>query len=283
MKINFKKKIQIPASLKSKRKFALKNKVVGKTVEIPDRLSGKTIAVIDEILDRTYDDWEERSWSGLTFPLVPFPFFEKSRLPENEGTDDYWISHWLDTDLLHTITERTEIIEKLNELGMIKINCNPVLNITSGIFDGDSFEIEVLDRNKLYDIRKKIIEEQKKKKGKESKKHSWINKQQMDGKNLFLNQFGDLYKEPKSKYCYASRGGRYKILKHFVDNKIYSFFPTKEIAINLGKSENNLRKEINKINPMAKDRLKIKDNIIEGREGFGYRLNPNRKIIKRND
>lgn len=100
---------------------------------------------------------------------------------------------------------------------------------------------------------------------------------------LYFNNTGDLYKEPRSKRCYALSGKRYKILKHFVDNKIYSFLPTKEIAADLGKNDNNLRKEINKINPLAKDKLKIKNSIIEGRKGSGYRLNPNYKIISKND
>jgi len=47
------------------------------TIEIPDELVNKIIAVIDELLDRTYDDWEERSWTGVDFPLIPFPFFDR--------------------------------------------------------------------------------------------------------------------------------------------------------------------------------------------------------------
>ena len=101
--------------------------------------------------------------------------------------------------------------------------------------------------------------------------------------SLYLNNAGDLYREPKSKYCYALRSERYKILKHFIDNKIYKFYPTKELAIDLGKNDNNLRKEINKINTLAKGKLGIKDNIIEGRQGSGYRLNPNYKITPKND
>lgn len=139
-----------------------KYKTIEETIEIPDELVNKTIAVIDELLDRTYDDWEERGWAGVDFPLVPFPFFEKNRLPENIGIDDYWISYWLDTTLSNTIRERTKIIEILNKLGTIEeIRHHPVINIIAGIFKGENFDL-VIDRDKLISLRKLIIEKQEK-------------------------------------------------------------------------------------------------------------------------
>ena len=139
-----------------------KTQLVSETIEIPDELVNKTIAVIDELLDRSYDDWEERGWSGVNFPLIPFPFFHKNRLPENVGVDDYWISYWLDTTLMKTITERTRIIGILNALGGIeKIEHNPSINLDVGIFDGEEFNLNI-KRDGLISIRKLLIEKQEK-------------------------------------------------------------------------------------------------------------------------
>ena len=167
MKITIKKRVVSSASLSPKLK--VKYKMADEIVEISDVLIDKTIAVIDELLDRTWDDWEERGWTGLDFPLVPFPFFKKSRLPENIGVDDYWIGFWLDTRLQNIITERTKIIEILKEMeGIESIKHNPVINLTAPIFNGDKFEL-CINRSKLVSLKKLIIEKQQKIKEKDKK------------------------------------------------------------------------------------------------------------------
>jgi len=454
MKIIIKKKIPTSISLDPKHKP--KYKTIAEVVEIPDELVNKTIAVIDELLDRTYDDWEERSWTGVDFPLVPFPFFDKNRLPENVGIDDYWISCWLNTDLYNIIKERTKIIDMLNDLGaMEEIKHHPVINISAGIFKGEEFDL-VIDRDRLIALRKLIIEKQKKstekQKGtiispirktalqniaveiKELTSHSGLNdffgdfdipkelyllegskhdkvfsvlsalsnvdqetlfrvieeavhplrffggdeeralqmqdlfssflqfdgycihngkivkatpkllkeikariekrktqtnqitkskgivpikepfpirivgeteikglekrleaiaktkreekkKKQVKGNILCLNKAGDLYKEPKERFCYpmSESEGRHKIVRYFVENKIYDYYPTRELSTALEKDEISLMKEIGKINSIIQTKLKIKDKILDGKRGSGYRINPKYKIILKNE
>ena len=414
------------------------------TIEIPDELVNKIIAVIDELLDRTYDDWEERSWAGVDFPLVPFPFFDKNRLPENVGIDDYWISYWLDTSLMNTITERAKIIEILNKAQTLKIEHHPIINEFAGIFDGDKFELSI-ERDKLTFLRKLIRENQQKlptKKEdiikspirktalqniasvmKELTTHSGLTdlfkdfnasedistgsskydrvfsvlssvnqetlfkiieeavhplrffggeeemahqledtfssflqfdgycihngkvvkstpeilkkiksriekrkeeetnqttkdkefipikeplpieitkipdikikgleklpkreKKQIQENVLYLNRVGDFYREPKEKHCYpmSESEGRHKIVRYFVENKIYDYYPTRELAIALEKDETSLMKEIGKINTIIQTKLKIKGKILDGKRGSGYRINPNYKIILKN-
>ncbi len=160
MKITIKKRVVASASLYPKLK--VKYKMADGIVEISDGLIDKTIDVIDELLDRTWDDWDERGWTGLDFPLVPFPLFKKSRLPENIGIDDCWIGSWLGTKLQNIIIERTTIIETLKEMeGIESIKHNPVINLTAPVFDGDKFEL-CINRSKLVSLRKLIIEEQQK-------------------------------------------------------------------------------------------------------------------------
>lgn len=69
-------------------------------------------------------------------------------------------------------------------------------------------------------------------------------------------------------------------MQFFVENKIYNYYPTREIALELGyKSITNLRKDIGKINQRVKSELRLKEKIIEGIKGSGYRINPKYKIV----
>lgn len=154
MKLIIKEKLPTTLSLDPKHKP--KYETVSTTVEIPDEMLKKTIAVIDEILDRTWDDLENISSSRLEFPLVPFPFFHKYREPDREGVDDYWISYWLGTGLSDIIKQRHEIIENLGKLDCLSIEKNPVINIITGHFEGDKFSL-TLDRKRLIDTRDKLV------------------------------------------------------------------------------------------------------------------------------
>lgn len=92
---------------------------------------------------------------------------------------------------------------------------------------------------------------------------------------IYWNEIGDLYRDPKIKYCYAmgQEKDRHKIIKYLINNK--GFRPTFQIAsIFEGKSEDTIIKEIGKINSTARGKLGIKDNIVLGRKGSGYRINP---------
>ncbi len=96
---------------------------------------------------------------------------------------------------------------------------------------------------------------------------------------IYLNQSGDLYKEPKSKFCYpmGETADRHKIVRHLISNKGYQ--QTSQIALIFdNKSEDSIISEIGKINSTSKGKLGIKDNIILGKKGSGYRANPDYKF-----
>jgi len=109
-------------------------------------------------------------------------------------------------------------------------------------------------------------------------------KKQIQENVLYLNRVGDFYREPKEKHCYpmSESEGRHKIVRYFVENKIYDYYPTRELAIALEKDETSLMKEIGKINTIIQTKLKIKGKILDGKRGSGYRINPNYKIILKN-
>ena len=96
---------------------------------------------------------------------------------------------------------------------------------------------------------------------------------------IYLNQSGDLYKEPKSKFCYpmGETADRHKIVRHLISNKGYQ--QTSQIALIFdSKNEDSIISEIGKINSISKGKLGIKDNIILGKKGSGYRANPDYKF-----
>lgn len=99
---------------------------------------------------------------------------------------------------------------------------------------------------------------------------------------IYLTKNGDLYIPSNKTFCYQMEKGSnlYRVMQFFVENKIYNYYPTREIALELGyKSITNLRKDIGKINQRVKSKLHLKEKIIEGRKGSGYRINPKYKIV----
>jgi len=101
---------------------------------------------------------------------------------------------------------------------------------------------------------------------------------------IVLNQFGDLYKEPKNKFCYSmgETNDRHRIVRQLIANKGYK--QTSQIALIFdNKSEESIISEIGKINSMSKGKLSVKDNIILGKKGSGYRANPVFKFILKNE
>ncbi|MHA1657520.1 MAG: hypothetical protein ACTSUT_00135 [Promethearchaeota archaeon] len=276
MKITIKKRVVASASLRPKLK--VKYKTVDEVVEISDKLINKTIAVIDELLDRTWDDWEERGRTGLDFPLVPFPFFEKSRLPENVGIDDYWVGFWLDTDLQNIITERAKIIKTLKEIGGIeRINHDPVINLTVPVFDGDKFEL-CINRNKLVFLRELIVEKQQKLKIEGLKKNSKdkdSEKIKNETKNYLLskNNNGDyFYKDTRIKI--SSQTVYYKVFDSLYSERNQEGFLSYEDIENL---------LIERLVPELKnkqERNKRINNAISTHQGFFRYAKVNSKKLK---
>jgi|GEM_PF-2635720 len=122
--------------------------------DIKDELIGSAVVTIDEILDRTWIDKEDTSLAECNFPLVGSLFFDKDRSPENIGLDDYWMEYWMGKTVIRNIIERESCITVLSKLKTIKIKYNPVINVTAGIFDGEEFILEVINRNRLKEIRR---------------------------------------------------------------------------------------------------------------------------------
>lgn len=109
-----------------------------------------------------------------------------------------------------------------------------------------------------------------------------VGKAKKDGLiELILNKDGDLYKEPKEKFCYPLHRDQepLKIVLHFAERQGLGFEKTKEVALALGKESQYLRTEIGKINRIASGRLSLgKMKLIESKQNSGYRLNPHIQI-----
>lgn len=95
---------------------------------------------------------------------------------------------------------------------------------------------------------------------------------------LHLSAEADLYREPKSKYCYhmGKEQSRHQIVKYLI-GKGYQATPDIRMAIS-AKSDSSVRSAITKINAKAKHDLKI-EKLIAGRRTDGYRINPKYRIF----
>lgn len=98
--------------------------------------------------------------------------------------------------------------------------------------------------------------------------------------NLHLGKTGDIWREPKNKYCYSmdEKSNRHKIVRFFIENIGYQ--PIEDLIIELKSiSKKTVSNEIGKINENVRKHLKLtKLNFIEGRKGSGYRINSKIKI-----
>jgi len=102
---------------------------------------------------------------------------------------------------------------------------------------------------------------------------------------LFLNQNGDLYREPKDRYCYpmGEKSNRHRIIRFLATNKGYQFteFISKELGI---ESEKTIRTEIGKMRSNIEKYLKIDGkDFLQGKKESGYRINPKYKVIPKNE
>lgn len=97
---------------------------------------------------------------------------------------------------------------------------------------------------------------------------------------LSLNKNGDLWREPKNKYCYkmGEKSDRCKIIRYLADNNGYR--QTLVISSVLGgKDAQSIRTEIAKIRSKAKYFLNVDGKkFLEGRKGSGYRIGLGYKI-----
>jgi len=95
---------------------------------------------------------------------------------------------------------------------------------------------------------------------------------------LTLSDEGDLYREPKEKYCYPMKksGLRLDIIRFLVDKK--GFTPGDDINIGVGKEFAATSYAIHEINRISQDLLhlpKSKEyNLIISKSREGYKLNP---------
>lgn len=81
-----------------------------------------------------------------------------------------------------------------------------------------------------------------------------------------------------NKYEFRAEGRRISIIYNLLEAKDY--IKTKTLREKAGyKTDESLRDAIKEINGKAKYRLKIKDNLIEGRAENGYRINQNYIIV----
>ena len=98
---------------------------------------------------------------------------------------------------------------------------------------------------------------------------------------LHLDESGDLWREPKNKHCYSMMEAkeRLNIVRTLVANQTSKFVPTQNLASGLGKNTAYIRSEIGKINKIAKSKFNAK--LIENKQGSGYRIYPNIKVLTR--
>jgi len=162
---------------------------------------------------------------------------------------------------------KQKIIYKLERLGAIKI-----MNKRYGkfAFIEMGFLLYIL-QPKFDEIYEKSQEKTKKQQAKETV--------------LYLNQNGDLYREPKDKFCYPmnEKSNRHKIIRFLATNKGYQLteFISRELGI---KSEKNIRTEIGKMRNNIEKHLKIKGkDFLQSKKESGYRINPKYKITFKNE
>jgi len=161
--------------------------------------------------------------------------------------------------------------------------------------DNSAFFVKVKQYSEQHLARKEIIQEPPATKIeitkipelriKKSEKLSETKKKQIKETALSLNQNGDLYREPKDRYCYpmGEKSNRHKVIRFLATNKGYQF--TEFISTELGiESEKTIRTEIGKMRSNIEKYLKIDGkDFLQGKKESGYRINPKYKITFKNE
>lgn len=101
---------------------------------------------------------------------------------------------------------------------------------------------------------------------------------------IFLTKYGELFREPKTKYCYimGEKSGRHQIVRLLVENTGYQETQSIVSMFTGLKTEQTVRTEIGKINVNTKNKLKC-NNFLQGKKGSGYRINPKYKVMMKDE
>lgn len=93
---------------------------------------------------------------------------------------------------------------------------------------------------------------------------------------LFLSPDGELYRKPKSEYCYLMTKSalRLKIIRFLIGKK--NFIPREDIAKYIGTSNGYTAQAVRRINSISKNIMKLpeNENLIISKNRGGYKLNP---------
>lgn len=176
----------------------------------------------------------------------------------------YKIKNFFSIDNKNSIKE-DEILYDLRKWGALEIDNKE--HIDNEI----TYYLKILPKFKdIYTNHENILTE-KNKQTKKSKEKKLI---------LYLNEDGDLWYEPKDKYCYklGEKSNRHKIIRYLTTNKGYQ--NTADISFKLeNKSKQSTRTEIAKLRKNIKKFLNIDGkSILEARKGSGYKIGQKYKI-----
>lgn len=92
---------------------------------------------------------------------------------------------------------------------------------------------------------------------------------------ISLTKSGDLYRDPKEKYCYSLRKSRIRLGIVIYLSEAGDYVETTDIT-ECVRSKNNtsVREAIGEINRLAREHLHLKKKFIIGKADSGYRINP---------
>ena len=208
------------------------------------------------------------AYSKLSLLRNVFVFMRSGKFPET---------------LKDTDEARNSFLEFVYEMQYIQDNDTDEYISSSDSSYSDDEKIETFKKNQyqLYASRvhNYLIQELSKKEGEKT------TEKQIKEIALYLNQNGELYREPKEKYCYpmGEKSNRHKIVRFLATNKGYQL--TGFISTELGvESEKSIRTEIGKIRNNIKKYLKIDGkDFLQGKKESGYRINPKYKVIPKNE
>jgi hypothetical protein len=172
-----------------------------------------------------------------------------------------------------------QILEELQRKKILKINSksNKIAK------DLNAIPIKIIDEKKFNDEYEEAKKKNKSISLEKSQKVESIKETKLT--NLYLTPEGDLYRKPKTKYCYEieEKSDRHKIVRFLTENRGYQSIGL--IAVELAdKNKKSLRTEIGKMRDKIKNRLKIDGkDFLQSKKGSGYRINPKYKIILKNE
>lgn len=179
----------------------------------------------------------------------------------------------------HSIEQNQEQVDFLHKLAkkqvVGKIESNKI-NIPLKPFG----QVRIALSYNIHEPNKKLLLKERKRLMEFDKGSSKEGNEQSEKIILFLTPDSDLYREPKSKYCYpmSKERMREKIVRFLIGKGYQS---TAIIQNEVGSVDaQSVRLAISKINSNAKTLLGLRNKIIEGKRDSGYRINPQYKFTK---